>query len=230
MHFQDGRQQEIQTSSQFPTASELGRVARFEEKLILATFIFPQQHLGSVHQLCFERRGIQTDYFCQLNDGRIITKFIIPLGEILTDFYSCLQRITSGFCSLDYEDAGYGKVELSKLVLTMNKIEIDEFTTILPTDNAIEFAKNLVKRVKQLMTRHLFEIDIRAVLNGRIVATERLHPFRKDVTSKCYGGDASRRAKLLENQKEGKKRMKLYGKIEVPRSLLIEVVKAQFSP
>ena len=204
---------DIESPSDFP---DPGQIEDIFEPIINATIITPTQYLGNILKLCEEKRGEQQsmDY---LDEKRIILKYRLPLNEVATDFYDQLKALSSGYASFDYEEANYESAPLVKMDILLNNKPVDALSTIVHKDKAYTIGRELTERLKKAIPRQLFEVIIQASIGAKIIARERVAPLRKDVTAKCYGGDISRKRKLLEKQKEGKKKMKQVGNIEDPQ-------------
>ncbi len=202
-----------------PTNIEL-----IEEPFVRAHVLVPTEYVGNIMKLCQEKRGvyIKMDY---IEDRRARLEYRLPLSEIVIDFYDRLKSISRGYASLDYEYDGYEPAELVKLDLLLNGEPVDALSCIVHRDRAYEWGRDLTTRLKELIPRQMFTIAIQAAIGGKIVARETISALRKNVTAKCYGGDITRKRKLLEKQKEGKRRMKLVGTVEVPQEAFLAVLK-----
>lgn len=194
------------------------------EPLVLGTIITPNEYLGAIISLCVERRGKQLSS-SNIDNDRIMLQYSLPLCEIIVDFHDALKTITSGYASFDYENYGYEPSSLVKLNILLNGTVIDELSHIIHSTKAQTFARKLVLRLKDLIPRQMVLIAIQAIVNGKILARENIKPFRKDVTAKLYGGDVTRRKKLLAQQAAGKKKMRMIANISVPKSTFIDVLK-----
>ncbi|MCX7943130.1 MAG: translation elongation factor 4 [Deltaproteobacteria bacterium] len=196
------------------------------EPVILATIHTPSEYIGSILKLCEERRGVQKsiDYLAQ---NRVAIKYEIPLAEIIFDFYDRLKTVTRGYGSLDYEFVGYKEGELVKVDILLNGDIVDALSIIVHKDFAYRRAKELVHKIRGVIPRHQFEIAVQAAIGSRVIARETIKAFRKDVLAKCYGGDVTRKRKLLEKQKEGKKKMKQVGRIEIPQEAFLAVLSTE---
>lgn len=202
----------------------LREVERIEEPYVKATVITPPEYVGNVMNLMVDRRGIQKGMEYG-KERRVIVRFELPLSEIFADFYDKLKSLTRGYASFDYEMADYKGGDLVKLDILLNGQPIDALSAIINRNNAYHKGRELVRRLKEIIPRQLFEVSIQAAIGGRIIARETIKPLRKNVTAKCYGGDITRKRKLLEKQREGKKRMKRIGKVEVPQEAFLAVLK-----
>ncbi|HET6512051.1 MAG TPA: translation elongation factor 4, partial [Candidatus Kapabacteria bacterium] len=200
-----------------------GHIEYVQEPYIKAQIIVPSEYVGSIMKLATERRGIYktTSY---IDPTRADIHYEFPLSEIIFDFYDKLKSISRGYASLDYEFLDYRESDLVKLDILLNGDPVDAFSTIVHRDKAFEWGKKLCSKLRELIPRHMFEVAIQAAIGQKIIARETVKAMRKDVTAKCYGGDISRKRKLLEKQKEGKKRMKQVGRIEVPQEAFMAVL------
>ncbi|ORY96206.1 P-loop containing nucleoside triphosphate hydrolase protein [Syncephalastrum racemosum] len=215
--YKDGTTKTIRNPSEFPETDERNfKVARLEEPMVLATMIFPEEYMGKMIELCGSRRGEQRDYV-YVDDTRVMMKYSMPLSEVVTDFYDELKSRSSGYATFDYEDAGYEESDLVKMTVLLNHKPVDALSIILHRSQAEFMGRDWVKRLKDVIQRQLFEIVIQTAIGSKIVARETISALRKNVTAKCYGGDVSRKMKLLQKQKEGKKRMKMIGNVELPQ-------------
>ncbi len=201
-----------------------GSIAISEEPYIQADIITPSEYLGSIMTLCMGKRGTQT-HMNYLDEKRVEICFDMPLAEVLFDFYDRLKSITRGYASFDYEVIGFRATDLVKMDILINGDRVDALSQLVHKDHAHERGKKVCKKLKQEITRQQFKIPIQAAIGTTIVARETISALRKDVTSKCYGGDITRKKKLLEKQKEGKKRMKMVGNVELPQSAFLSVLK-----
>lgn len=217
----DGTKAQVETPSDFPDPSKIETIY---EPMINATIIVPKEYLGNMIKLCEEKRGIQTD-LSYMDEERIILKYKLPLNEVATDFYDQLKSSSSGYASFDYEEAGYEPSDLVKMDILLNKKPVDALSVIVHKDNAYYLGRELTERLRKVIPRQLYEVAIQAAIGAKIIARESVAPLRKDVTAKCYGGDISRKRKLLEKQKKGKKRMKQVGSVEVPQEAFLAILK-----
>lgn len=211
----------VENPSDFP---EPQKIESIFEPILRATIITPEKYLGSVIKLCQEKRGVQKELHF-LSEERVILTYILPLNEIATDFYDDLKSLTSGYASLDYEDAGYRQANLVKMDILLNGRPIDALSVIVHEDSAYYLGRDLVARLRKVIPRQLYEVIIQAALGAKIIARESISPLRKDVIAKCYGGDITRKRKLLDKQKEGKKKLKQVGNIEVPQEAFLAILK-----
>lgn len=202
---------------------DLSTVASIEEPMVKATILVPDTYLGAVLKLCTERRGVQQEL--TYVGSRAMVVYQIPLNEIVFDFYDRLKSITSGYASFDYELIGYEQSDLVKVQILINEEPVDALAFLCHRSEAESRGRQICERLKDLIPRHLFKIPIQAAIGGRVVARETISAMRKDVTAKCYGGDVTRKRKLLDKQKKGKQRMRQFGKVEVPQSAFIEALR-----
>lgn len=212
---------DIESPADFPESNKIDEIL---EPTINATIITPDQYLGNLIKLCEEKRGIQQD-MRYMNDKRVILKYHLPLNEVATDFYDQLKSLSSGYASFDYEEGKYEPSKLVKMDILLSGKPVDALSLIVHEDKAYYIGRSITERLKNAIPRQLFEVIIQAAIGSRVIARERLAPLRKDVIAKCYGGDITRKRKLLEKQKEGKKRMKNVGNIEVPQEAFLSILK-----
>jgi GTP-binding protein LepA len=203
-----------------PPAGEIDKV---EEPMIRAQIIVPTEYVGNIMKLCMERRGTykNTTY---LDPTRADITYEMPLSEIIFDFYDKLKSTSRGYASFDYDFLEFRESELVKLDILLNGESVDAFSTIVHRDKAHEWGKKLCTKLRKLIPRQMFEVAIQAAIGSKIVARESISAMRKNVLAKCYGGDISRKRKLLEKQKEGKKRMKQVGRVEIPQEAFLAVL------
>lgn len=195
-----------------------------EEPYVLVSVHTPGTYLGAIFDLCIKKRGIQRD-LKYVTEDRVIVEYEIPLSEIVYDFYDRLKSVSRGYASMDYEPIGYQGSDLIKLDVLVNGEPVDALSIIVHKDRSYERGRDLIQKLRSLIPRQLYEVVIQASIGSRIIARESVKPVRKDVTSKCYGGDVTRKRKLLEKQKEGKKRLKQVGNIEIPQEAFLAVLK-----
>jgi GTP-binding protein LepA len=217
----DGEEIEISNPSELPPPNKIDKIY---EPYVKATILTPNEFVGNLIQFLNEKRGIQTkmDY---LSPERVLLEYEIPLNEIVTDFYDKLKTLTKGYASFDYEPIGYREGDLVKMDIRVAGEPVDALSIIVPRDKAEKRGRELIKVMKELIPRQLFEVAIQASIGNKIIARETVKALRKDVTAKCYGGDISRKRKLLEKQKKGKKRMKAIGKVNIPQEAFLSVLK-----
>lgn len=216
----DGSQITLHNPADMP---ETTKIASIEEPMVRATILVPDEYLGSVLKLCTERRGEQEDLTYAGSRAMVVYK--IPLNEIVFDFYDRLKSISSGYASFDYELIGYEVSDLVKVQILINEEPVDALAFLCHREEAESRGRQICERLKDLIPRHLFKIPIQAAIGGKVVARETISAMRKDVTAKCYGGDITRKRKLLDKQKKGKQRMRQFGKVEVPQSAFIEALR-----
>lgn len=202
------------------------RLASSWEPTVIATIVTPSEFVGGLITLCSERRGEQLEYTF-VDSQRALLKYRLPLREIVVDFYNELKSITSGYASFDYEDAGYQKADLVKVDIVLNGQSVDALATIVHSSKAQYVGRRIVDKLKKLIDRQMFEVAIQAAVGSRVIARETLSAMRKNVLAKCYGGDVSRKRKLLEKQKEGKRRMKRIGSVDLPQEAFHELLQTK---
>jgi len=205
----------------YPNPSEIEWA---EEPFVSASIIAPTEYIGNIMELCQERRGEYKDTK-YLDQTRVEIHYNLPLNEIIYDFFDALKSKTRGYASLDYELSGYRKSDLVKLDILLNGDPVDALSFIVHSEKAYARARRLAEKLKEHIPRQLFEIPIQATIGSKIIARETVKALRKDVLAKCYGGDITRKKKLLEKQKEGKKRMRNLGSVEVPQDAFMAVLK-----
>ena len=217
----DGEMIELTNPSNLPDPSE---IEHMEEPIVNAEIMVTKEFVGSIMQLCEERRGtyLGMEY---IEDTRALLKYELPLNEIIYDFFDALKSRSRGYASFDYEMKGYEKSDLCKLDILINKEEVDALSFIVHSSTAYERGRKMCEKLKEEIPRHLFEIPIQAAIGSKVIARETVKALRKDVLAKCYGGDISRKKKLLEKQKEGKKRMRQVGNVEIPQKAFMSVLK-----
>ncbi len=217
----DGSVLEVENPAKLPPPQS---IAQIEEPYIRASILAPTEYVGAILGLCQEKRGAQVGLE-HLEESRVLITYDIPLNEIVLDFYDRLKSATKGYASLDYEPIDYRADRLVKLDILVNGEPVDALSLILHRDHAHPRGKALVEKMKELIPRQLFEVVVQAAVGGKVVARESVRPLRKHVTAKCYGGDITRKRKLLEKQKEGKKRMKQVGRVEIPQEAFMAILR-----
>ncbi len=220
LHMRDGEVRELHNPADMP---DLTYVDHIEEPRIKATIMVPDAYLGDVLKLCQDRRGIQMDL--TYAGSRAMVVYDLPLAEVVFDFYDRLKSVTKGYASFDYQIMGYREDFLVKMSILVNDEPVDALSTMVHRDRAEARGRAMVEKLKELIPRHMFKIPIQAAIGARVIARETLSAMRKDVTAKCYGGDATRKKKLLEKQKAGKKKMRQFGKVEIPQTAFINALK-----
>ena len=217
----DGEVLEIYNPADLPPQGEISYI---EEPIMKAEIMIPKEFVGNVMEVCQNRRGIYVD-MRYLDENRVTLEYDLPLNEIIYDFFDCIKSKTKGYASVDYEFKEYRRAELVKLDLHINNQAVDALSFIVHKDSAYERGRKMAEKLKKSIPRQLFEIPIQAVVGGKIIARETLSAMRKDVLAKCYGGDITRKKKLLEKQKKGKKKMRQIGNVEVPQEAFLSVLK-----
>ena len=220
IHMRDGRVEQLHNPADMP---DLTLVDHLEEPRIKATILVPDDYLGDVLKLCQDRRGVQLDL--TYAGARAMVVYDLPLNEVVFDFYDRLKSVTKGYASFDYQMIGYQQDNLVKMSILVNDEPVDALSTMVHRDRADMRGRAMVEKLKDLIPRHMFKIPIQAAIGGKVIARETLSAMRKDVTAKCYGGDASRKKKLLEKQKAGKKKMRQFGKVDIPQEAFISALK-----
>ena len=212
---------EIANPTNLPPVEE---IEVMEEPVVKAQIMSPSEYVGAIMELCQERRGTykQMDY---IEETRVILTYELPLNEIIYDFFDALKSRTRGYASLDYEILGYQEADLIKLDILLNGEIVDALSLIVHREKAYQRGRSIAEKLKEVIPRQMFEIPIQATIGNKIIARETVKALRKDVLAKCYGGDISRKKKLLEKQKEGKKRMRQIGSVEVPQEAFMAVLK-----
>jgi GTP-binding protein LepA len=213
---EDGTEHVVDNPSEYPE----GKIAEVHEPVVRATVLTPKEFIGTVMDLCQTRRGALQgmDY---LSEDRVEMRYRLPLAEIVFDFFDQLKSRTRGYASLDYEPVGDQVADLVKVDVLLHGEPVDAFSAIVHRDQAYAYGVALAQKLKELIPRQQFEVPIQAAIGARVIARETIRAIRKDVLAKCYGGDITRKRKLLEKQKEGKKRMKMVGRVEVPQEAFI---------
>jgi GTP-binding protein LepA len=220
IHKRDGSMEELHNPADMP---DLTHVDHLEEPRIKATILVPDEYLGDVLKLCQDRRGIQMDL--TYAGSRAMVVYDLPLNEVVFDFYDRLKSVTKGYASFDYQMTEYREDNLVKMSVLVNDEPVDALSMMVHRDRAETRGRAMVEKLKDLIPRHMFKIPIQAAIGGKVIARETLSAMRKDVTAKCYGGDATRKRKLLDKQKKGKKKMRQFGKVDIPQEAFISALK-----
>ena len=220
IHMNNGTVAELHNPADYPDVMKIDHI---EEPWIKATIMVPDDYLGQVLTLCTERRGEQIDL--TYVGGRAMVVYLLPLNEVVFDFYDRLKSVSRGYASFDYQIAEYRPGNLVKLAVLVNGDPVDALSIVVHNDKAESRGRALCKRLKDLIPRQLFKVAIQAAIGGKVIARESVNAMRKDVTAKCYGGDITRKRKLLDKQKKGKKRMRQFGKVEIPQSAFLQALK-----
>ena len=220
LHLTDGTMREMHNPADMPDPA---RIDRIEEPWIKATILVPDEYLGDVLKLCQDRRGVQIDL--TYAGERALVVYRLPLNEVVIDFYDRLKSVSRGYASFDYQLDGYEPEQLVKMQILVNEEPVDALSTIVHRDRAEGRGRAMCEKLKKLIPPHMFKVPIQAAIGGRIIARETISALRKDVTAKCYGGDITRKRKLLDKQKKGKKKMRQFGKVEIPQQAFIHALK-----
>jgi GTP-binding protein LepA len=220
LYMTDGRVQDLHNPADMP---DVVKIDHIEEPWIKATIMLPDEYLGGILQLCTDRRGQQIEL--TYAGSRAMLVYRLPLNEVVFDFYDRLKSISRGYASFDYQMDGYEEGDLVKMSIMVNNEPVDALSMIVHRSQAERRGRQFCERLKDLIPRQLFKIAVQAAIGGRIIARETISAMRKDVLAKCYGGDISRKRKLLDKQKEGKKRMRQFGQVEIPQSAFIAALK-----
>jgi GTP-binding protein LepA len=222
IHYSDGKVEEIDNPTRMPDPT---RIEFIEEPMIKATIITPSDYIGDIMRVVMEHRGIveKTD---SLDGVRVILTCILPLNEILIDFNDTLKSVSHGYASMDYDHYGYQQSNIVKMDILLNGDVVDAFSCMVHKDRAVARGKQICAALKDSIPPHMFKIPVQAAIGRTIIAREDIRPFRKDVTAKLYGGDVTRKQKLLNKQKEGKKRMKQCGTVNVPQEAFVSVLRS----
>jgi GTP-binding protein LepA len=219
----DGTELDIDNPTDLPDSS---RIDHIDEPMLTITILSPAEYLGTVMDLCQSRRG-EMKKMEYLSSDRVELRYSIPLAEVIIDFFDALKSRTKGYASLDYDQSGYITSQLVRVDLLINHEPVDAFSTIVHKTNADYYGRRMAERLKELIPRQMFDVPIQAAVGGRVISRETVKARRKDVLAKCYGGDITRKRKLLEKQKEGKKRMKNIGRVEVPQEAFVAALKLE---
>jgi GTP-binding protein LepA len=220
LYMKDGTMRELHNPADMP---DLTYVDHIEEPRIKATIMVPDEYLGDILKLCQDRRGVQLDLTYAGNRAMVV--YDLPLNEVVFDFYDRLKSVTKGYASFDYQMTGYQEDNLVKMSILVNAEPVDALSMMVHRDRAELRGRAMVEKLKELIPRHMFVIPIQAAIGGKVIARETLSAMRKDVTAKCYGGDATRKRKLLDKQKAGKKKMRQFGKVDIPQEAFISALK-----
>jgi GTP-binding protein LepA len=222
---EDGTEHTVTNPSEFPE----GKIGAVYEPVVKATLLTPSEHIGAIMELCQGRRGalLGMDY---LSEDRVEIRYTLPLAEIIFDFFDQLKSRTRGYASLDYEPSGEQESDLVKVDILLQGESVDAFSQIVHRDKSREYGLMMTAKLKELIPRQQYEVPIQAAIGARIIARENIRAIRKDVLAKCYGGDISRKRKLLEKQKEGKKRMKTIGRVDVPQEAFVAALSTGGEP
>ncbi|TYR29731.1 elongation factor 4 [Mesorhizobium microcysteis] len=220
LHMTDGSMKDLHNPADMP---DVVKIEHIEEPWIRATILTPDDYLGAILKLCQERRGIQVDL--SYVGKRAMATYDLPLNEVVFDFYDRLKSISKGYASFDYQLTDYREGDLVKMSILVNEEPVDALSMLVHRSAAEKRGRVMCEKLKDLIPKHMFKIPIQAAIGGKVIARETISALRKDVTAKCYGGDVTRKRKLLEKQKEGKKRMRQFGKVEIPQAAFIEALK-----
>ena len=223
VHRTNGTIEVVANPSAMPPASEIDFL---EEPFLLCTILTPSDYTGTLMELCQQRRG-RMEKLDYLSPERLELQYKLPLAEVVLDFFDQMKSRTQGYASLDYEPIGYERADLVKVDVLLHGAPVDAFSTIVHRAKADEYGRKMTEKLKELIPRQQFEVPIQAAIGGRIIARETVKAYRKDVTAKLYGGDISRKRKLLEKQKEGKKRMKNIGRVEIPQEAFVSALRLE---
>jgi GTP-binding protein LepA len=223
LHLTDGTSEVVDNPSSMPPPQNIDRI---EEPFVRVTILTPTDYVGTLMELSQARRG-ELQKMEYLSEDRVELDYLLPLAEIVLDFFDQMKSRTRGYASLDYEPAGYRASNLAKVDVLLNAVAVDAFSAIVHRDKAYDYGRKMTQKLRELIPRQLFDVPIQAAVSGRIVARETVKAKRKDVLAKCYGGDITRKRKLLERQKEGKKRMKQIGRVEVPQEAFVAALRLE---
>ncbi|MDH3466778.1 MAG: elongation factor 4, partial [Gammaproteobacteria bacterium] len=218
----DDRTVEVHNPAQLP---ELSRIREIREPIIEVQILTPAEYVGAVLSLCIERRGVQQNM--QFHARQVVIRFLMPLSEVVLDFFDRLKSITRGYGSMDYEFVKYQATTMQKVDILINGDRVDSLSVLVHKEQSQYRARELAKRMRQLIPRQMYDVAIQASVGGKIIARETVKALRKNVTAKCYGGDITRKRKLLEKQKVGKRRMKQIGSVEIPQAAFLAMLKVE---
>lgn len=221
VHKTDGTVEELYNPSDLPSPQE---ISYMEEPIVKAEILTPKEYVGNIMEICQNRRGVYVD-MKYLDESRVTLIYELPLNEIIYDFFDSLKSKTKGYASFDYEFKEYRRAELVKLDIRVNGEGVDALSFIVHKDTSYQRGKKMVEKLKTVIPRQLFAIPLQAVIGGQIIARETISAYRKDVLAKCYGGDITRKKKLLEKQKRGKKKMRQIGNVDIPQEAFLSVLK-----
>jgi GTP-binding protein LepA len=220
VHLTDGAEVTVENPASLP---DRGRIETIREPIVKARILCPSEYIGNVQKLCHDRRGVFGGMH-YLDPKRVELDYDLPLAEIVLDFYDRLKSGTRGYAALDYEFLDFRSAELVKLDILVNGDPVDAFSVIIHKDKAYEYGRDMVVKLKELIPRQQYEVALQAAIGPQVIARTNVKPLRKNVTAKCYGGDVTRKRKLLEKQKEGKRRMKQVGAVEIPQEAFLAVL------
>jgi GTP-binding protein LepA len=220
IHLRDGSTVDLENPADMP---DVTRIESIEEPWVRATIMMPDKYMGSIMELCAARRGVQENISYVGN--RAVLVYQLPLSEIVFDFYDRVKSLSSGYASFDYVLYDYRVSDLVKVSILVNDENVEPLSFLCHRSAAEKRGRQIVEKLKDLIPRHQFKIPLLAAIGGKIIARETIAAYRKDVTAKCYGGDITRKRKLLEKQKEGKKRMRIFGNVEIPQTAFINALK-----
>ena len=220
LHLRNGTNQDLENPADMPDPTAIDFI---EEPWVRATIMMPDKYMGNILSLCVERRGIQENI--SYIGNRAVVVYKLPLAEIVFDFYDRVKSLSQGYASFNYELCGYEISDLAKVSILVNEENVEPLSFLCHRGSAESRGRKIVEKLKDLIPRHQFKIPLQAAIGGKIIARETIAAFRKDVTAKCYGGDITRKRKLLEKQKEGKKRLRTFGNVEIPQTAFINALK-----
>jgi GTP-binding protein LepA len=219
----DGEIVQVENPAKMPDAGDFEIV---EEPFVKVTVLVPTEYVGNIMKLAQDRRGVYRE-MVYLDEERVKLEYDLPLNEIVLDFYDKLKTVSRGYATLDYEHAGYRESQIVKMEIMLNGTPVDALSVLVHKDKAYDWGRSVAKKLKELIPRQMFQVAIQASIGARVIARETVGAMRKNVTAKCYGGDITRKRKLLEKQKEGKKRMKQVGNVTLPKDAFLAVLKVE---